>query len=104
MNLSFHKPLKYAVLGLVLGSVWLHACATVAAQDSGQGTGGGDGAPDDGGVRERAVYGELLDCREVDCFQRASCNRRVLAALGQIKTTASEVRLHQSPIITHRYI
>jgi hypothetical protein len=70
-----------------------------------QDAGAGDGAADDGGVaRERAVADGLMDCRAVDCFQRGSCNRRVLAALGQIKTTAAELPGFQSAAVSHRHI
>jgi len=51
-----------------------------------------------------AADAELMDCREVDCFQRAECNRRVLAALHSLKTTVSEHRAYQSPATTTKQI
>ena len=62
-------------------------------------------ADDGGGSRpDLSAYADLLDCRTVACSQRASCNRRVLAALTQIRSTTAEARSYQSPVITQRQI
>lgn len=101
MGHRLHTVLRQSVLAVALSVTWLLGCATLSAQDSSSGEGAADGS---GVVRERPVDGELLDCRAVDCFQRATCNRRVLGALTRIKTTASEVPANQSPDVTHRHI
>jgi hypothetical protein len=69
------------VVAISIGGIWLLPGVTVAAADE-----------------------ELMDCRAVDCFQRAACNRRVLAALHALKTTFSEHRAFQSPAVTAREI
>jgi hypothetical protein len=51
--------LRHAVLVLVTVGTWTLSGGTASAADE-----------------------ELIDCREVDCFQRAACNRRILAAMS----------------------
>ncbi len=100
MRRGFRKKFNSALLAVTLSVVWSPA-HTSAAEDSGA---SGGGADDGGSVLHQTVDRELFDCRAVACFQRAACNRRVLAALNQIKTTASEVRAYQTPQITHTHI
>ncbi len=47
---------------------------------------------------------DLIDCHDVDCFQREACNRRVLAALGASRTSASELRGYLSPVLTTKQL
>jgi hypothetical protein len=77
-----HPVLKHAAFwGVIVAGVWCLCDVMVAKADE-----------------------ALIDCHDVDCFQRAECNRRILAALSQIKASASETRSYQSPAITARHI
>jgi hypothetical protein len=59
---------------------------------------------DGSGVLESPLEGSLIDCHDVDCFQRRACNLRVRAAMSQIKSGASEVAYSRSDFTTRSQI
>lgn len=102
MGWSVHTVLKLAVVVALAGSCLLLPSDVGAQGDGGGGGGGGAGnsAGDGSGVLEWPIEGFLIDCHDVDCFQRDTCNRRVLAAMNQIKTSASEIQYSRSDVTT----
>jgi hypothetical protein len=43
---------------------------------------------------------ELMDCREVDCYQREACNRRILAARAQLALALLRRHYEARPDVT----